>query len=129
MAISHAVLRNFSDGAECRLRRWRAAALGANLMRLVAISRARGFGVFYGAGAGAGETDVERVDAERFHQVEDFDFFFDAGIVDGGIFAGRRGRVSFVLGGRACRAGISGVGGLVPVVIRSFLHDCSLAAC
>ena len=35
-----------------------------------------------GARAGSRKADVERIDAERFHQVEDFDFFFDAGIVD-----------------------------------------------
>ena len=44
-----------------------------------------GFGVGIGAGAGAGQADIYGVDAERFHEVEDFDFFGDGGIVDGGI--------------------------------------------
>jgi hypothetical protein len=40
------------------------------------------FGVGVGAGAGAGQADIHGVDAERFHEVEDFDFFGDRGIVD-----------------------------------------------
>src|SRR6267378_1618258 len=80
---SHA-LRNFSDGPNVGFD-GASGGVGANLHAIGGDFAGEGFGVFYGAGAGAGETDVERVDAERFHQVEDFDFFFDAGIVDGGI--------------------------------------------
>ena len=39
--------------------------------------------MFDGARAGAGQAEVERVDAESFHQMEDFDFFSDRGIADG----------------------------------------------
>ena len=49
-----------------------------------------GFGVGVSARAGAGQADIHCVDAQRFHQVQDFDFFarcWDRGRRD---FAGRR---------------------------------------
>ncbi len=43
------------------------------------------FGVGVGAGAGAGQADIYCADAQGFHQVQDFDFFADAGVVNGWI--------------------------------------------
>ena len=60
-------------------------AVGTDLhARIYDFSR-EGFGVGIGARAGAGEADVYSVNAERFHQVQDFDFFGDGGIVDRGV--------------------------------------------
>ena len=81
---------NFDDGADVGFDRSR-GAVGANLHAVGGDFAGQGFGVRDGARAGARESDVEGVDAERFHQVQDFDFFFDAGIVDGGILQSRRG--------------------------------------
>ena len=77
-------LGNFNDGADVGFHRSR-GAVGANLHAVGGDFAGEGFGVRGGARACAGEADVHGIDAERFHQVEDFDFFFDAGVVDGGI--------------------------------------------
>ena len=68
----------------------RAAQLGRIFMRDVNDFAREGFGVRIGAGAGAGQADVHGLDAQRFHQVQDFDFFarcWDRGRRD---FASRR---------------------------------------
>ena len=77
-------LRNFGDGADVGFDGAR-GAVGADFHPIGGDFAGEGFGVLDGARAGAGKADVERLDAERFHQVEDFDFFVDGGIVDGGI--------------------------------------------
>ena len=64
------------------------------------------FGVSIGARSGAGQADIYGVNAERFHQMQDFDFFADAGIADGGIL--QAVAESFVIEQRrGGRAGIS----------------------
>jgi hypothetical protein len=40
--------------------------------------------VFDRARTGSGQPKVERVDAERLHQVEDFDLLFNGRVADGG---------------------------------------------
>src|ERR1700690_2645948 len=76
------------------------------------------FCVGIGAGAGAGQADIYRVDAEGFHQVQDFDFLLDGGIVDGGILeAVAKGLV--VQRDAAARGNFSALGG-VPVVDEFF---------
>ncbi len=40
------------------------------------------FRVRIGPWPGAGKTDIDGVDSQGFHQMQDFDFFFDAGIED-----------------------------------------------
>ena len=77
-------LGNFDDGADVGFD-GAGGAVGANLHAVRGDFAGERFGVFDGAGTGAGETDVHGIDAEGFHEVEDFDFFFDAGVVDGGI--------------------------------------------
>ncbi len=42
-------------------------------------------GVRRGARPGAGQTDIDRVDSQGFHQMQDRDLFFDAGVEDGRI--------------------------------------------
>ena len=76
---SHA-LGNFGDGANVGFDRSR-GAVRFDLHALGDDFAGEGFGVLDGARAGTGQSDVERIDAQRFHQVQDFDFFFDAGIV------------------------------------------------
>ena len=77
-------LGNFGDGADVVFVGARGAvwfyahAMGGDFA-------SEGFGVGGGAGARAGEADVNGVDAERFHQVQDLDFFGDGGVGDGGI--------------------------------------------
>ena len=61
------------------------------------------FHVLYGARPCARQTDVERIDAQRFHQVKDFDFFGDAGIVHARDSAGRRAAFRHS-SGRVCQA-------------------------
>ncbi len=75
-----------------------------------------------GAGTGAGEADVQRIDAERFHEVQDFDFFFDAGVVDGGILQAVAER--FVIQQNACARWNQRGGGLVPVVDPFVVCEC-----
>jgi len=43
------------------------------------------FGVRIGARPSSGKADIDGVDSQGFHQVQDFDFFFDAGVEDGRI--------------------------------------------
>ncbi len=80
---SHA-LGDFGDGANVGFY-GAGGSVRANLHAIGGDFAGQGFGVGDGARASAGEADIQRVDAEGFHQVQDFDFFFDAGIVDGRI--------------------------------------------
>src|SRR4029077_7687921 len=77
-------LGDFGDGANVGFDGAR-GGVGANLHAIGGDFASEGFGVGNGAGTGAGKADVQRFDAQRFHEVEDFDFFFDAGVVHGGI--------------------------------------------
>ncbi len=77
-------LRNFGDRANVGFD-GAGGGVGANLHAIGGDLAGESFGVLDGARAGAGKADVQRIDAERFHQMQDFDFFFDAGIVDRGI--------------------------------------------
>ena len=98
----------------------RAAQLGRIFMREVDDFAGERFGVGIGARTGAGQADIDGVNAERFHQVEDFDFFADAGIVDGGILeAVAKG---FVVEHHAAAGGDFGVGEGVPVVDEFVFH-------
>ena len=72
---------NFDDGRISFLMRARGAIRADFHARVHDFAR-QGFGVGIGARTGAGQADVHGVDAERFHQVQDFDFFADGGIVD-----------------------------------------------
>ncbi len=78
------LLRNFDDGSNVFFMRAR-GAVRPNLHARADNFASQGFGVGVSARAGAGQADIHRVDAERFHQVQDFDFLLDAGILDGGI--------------------------------------------
>src|SRR5260370_5529836 len=77
-------LRNFGDRANVGFD-GAGRGVGANLHAIGGDLAGESFGVLDGAGASAGKANVQRIDAERFHQMQDFDFFFDAGIVDRGI--------------------------------------------
>jgi len=55
-------LGNLGDGADVGLDR-AGGSVGANLHAIAGDFPGQGFGVFCGAGAGAGQADVERVDA------------------------------------------------------------------
>src|SRR5271170_304201 len=77
-------LGDFDDGTNVGFDGARSAVrLDAHLM--VGDFAGEDFDVSGGARARAGQTDVYGIDAERFHQMEDFDFFFDGGVVDRGI--------------------------------------------
>src|SRR6266481_93932 len=74
-------LGNLDDGADVTFH-GASGAIRANLHPRGGNLAREGFGVGKGAGACAGESDVQRVDAKGFHQVENFDFLFDCGVVD-----------------------------------------------
>ncbi len=80
---SHA-LRDFDDGADVVFH-GACGAIRPNLHPRRGNFARQGLRVGKDAGTCPGEADVHRVDAEGFHQVENFDFFFDAGVVDRGI--------------------------------------------
>ncbi len=102
----------------------RAAALG----RIFILARndfaGEGFGIGVGPGAGAGQADIYGVDAEGFHQVQDFDFFGDRRIVDGGIL--QAVAESFVVEGDAAVGGDFGAGEDVPIVDEIVFHESRL---
>ena len=111
--------RNFDDGLDVVLVRARGAIRANFHARLNDFAR-ESFGVRVGARTGAGETDIHRVDAERFHQVQDFDFLGDAGIVDRRILqAVAKG---FVIEHHAAAGGNFGAGECVPVVDEFAFH-------
>ena len=90
-------------------------AVGADLHFVGDDFAGEGFDVFDGARAGAGQAEVERVDAESFHQVEDFDFPGDGGIADGwGLQA--------VAEGFVVELGVLYFRGRVPVVDQGGVH-------
>src|SRR5580704_3983343 len=106
-------LRDLHDGADVGFHRAR-GTVRANLHAVGGDFARQGFGVRGGARAGSGQPNIEGIDAERFHQVQDFDFFFDAGIVDRGILQAIA--QSFVVE-KYTGAGRDGwSGGFVPVV-------------
>ena len=77
-------LRNFHDGANVVFMRSR-GAVGLDLHPVRGDFAGQRFGVGVSACPSAGETDIDRVDSQGFHQMQDFDLFFDAGVVDRGI--------------------------------------------
>jgi len=74
----------------------------------------QGLGVRGGARACAREADVEGVDAQRFHQVKQLNFFFDGGVVNGRIL--QTVAESFVVEQDAGAGRDGWRGGLVPVI-------------
>ena len=60
-------------------------AVGFDLHPLLGDFASQHFGVPKGPGPGAGKTDINRVDSQGFHQMQDFDLFFDARVNHGGI--------------------------------------------
>src|SRR6185437_2548477 len=82
---SHAnLLGNFGNGANVVYVSAR-GAIRADFHAATNDFLREGFGVVAGARTGAGETNVYGVDAEVFHQMQDVNFFFDAGVAHGGI--------------------------------------------
>src|SRR5271154_6600363 len=77
-------LGNFGDGANVVFVR-AGSAVGLDAHAIGGDFAGQGFSVGSGAWARAGETDVDGVDAEAFHQVQDLNFFGDGGIGDGRI--------------------------------------------
>ena len=77
-------LRNLDDRADIIFVRARGTIRSNFQARSHDLARQR-FGVGISARAGAGKSDIHRVDAQRFHQVKNFDFFRDGRIVDGRI--------------------------------------------
>ncbi len=79
-----------------------------------------GFRVSESARAGAGQADVDGLYAERFHQVQDFDFFSDARIVDRRILQAVAER--FVVEHHAAANRDFGAGVGVPIVDEFVFH-------
>ena len=77
------LLRDLDDGTDVVFMR-AGRAVGTDLHFVRDDFTRQGGNVLHGARSGAGQTEIERVDAERFHQMEDFDFLLDRGIANGG---------------------------------------------
>jgi len=75
-------LGDFDDGTDVVFVGAR-GAVGLDLHAVGGDFAGQGFRVGSSARASAGKADVQRVDAEGFHQVQDFNFFLDRGIVHG----------------------------------------------
>ena len=114
-------LGNFDDGLDVVLVRAR-GAVGADLHARGYDFAGEGFSVGVGARAGAGQADIHGVDAERFHQVKDFDFFGDGGIVDRRVL--QTVTEGFVVEHDATIDGDFGAGVCVPVVDEFVFHCC-----
>src|SRR5580692_2176385 len=110
---------NFDDGLNVVLQGPR-GAVGADFHARGDDFAREGFGVGVGARTGARQADIYCVNAERFHQVQDFDFFGDAGIADGGIL--QAVAEGFVIQGDAARGGDFGTGVSVPIVDEFVFH-------
>ena len=111
---------NFDDGLDVVLMGAR-RAIRANLHARVDNFARQRFGVRISARAGARQADIHGVNAERFHQVQDFDFFTDAGIVDGRILQAVAQR--FIVEHHAATGGNFRAGVGVPVVDEFVLHQ------
>src|SRR5690242_14805153 len=75
-------LRNFHDGTNVIFNRAR-STIGLDAHAICGDFAGERFGVFVGAGASARKADVDGIEAERFHEVKDFNFFSDRRVVDG----------------------------------------------
>ena len=60
-------------------------AVGLNLHAVRGDFASQRFGVRKGARPGARQSNIDGVDSKGFHQVQDFDLFFDAGVEHGRI--------------------------------------------
>ncbi len=76
-------MHNLCDGANVVLVRAR-GAVGANLHPALNNFAGQRLNVLDRALSGAGKTKIERVDAKRFHQMQDFDFLFNRRIANRG---------------------------------------------
>ena len=111
---------NFDDGLDVVLMGARRAVRADFHARVDNFAR-ESFGVRISARAGAGQADIYGVNAERFHQVQDFDFFTDAGVVDGRIL--QAVAESFIVEHHAAAGGNFGAGVSVPVVDEFVFHQ------
>src|SRR5216683_2754481 len=75
-------LGDFHDGADVVFVSAR-RAIGFNLHPVRGDLAGQSFGVSESTRTGAGKTDVDGVDSQRFHEMQDFDFFLDTRVEDG----------------------------------------------